>query len=1229
MARGGIKRRLATLEVELKLDNKVYKQQLSEDLTSTKTTAKGMETAWQVLGTRSDAIFQKQRKAYQNALTLIKQAHESTAKDILRAEKALRNKLEILDREQYGVQKSRLQKLSTGWINMASKIYIVERAMWTIIGVSKFISRPFEAGFKAVEDYKQSVASLAAMVVTFSQRKPGESMAEQWERALGYSKAMVPILENIAAETLLSGQQTTALANALARSGVFLQANNKAQIEGFKRLANALPLMTKGQDIMRQINTEIRALFTGQGAASSMLLQTLKSIDPYIKKDLEIWRAQGTVMEHVGELLAGFGPATELLANTWQTVKSTIQTTVDQTLRDGMEPTYRVIISYVKELNQYLLKNKKIIGYEIANTLEKTRKALEGMVAIYRGLPEGIVGGTGIGIVGSIIGAKLLGSPYLGVIAGSLYLLNEQLTRFKLNIGSIPSKSAGLSEAIGNIFDAITGKRDWRTGAFKHQSDIFKLFHDSAVYGMGSVIDYANYTFEPNMQASWNKMAEAAKKAYEADKEAYLQAELSKAKFEEEDAKRRKKLQAKIAKEKAENARLLLEAELGDYQRITEANDRLVAESAKKAAEEKAKNAKLALKAELEAYQRITEANDKMVAEMAKNDLAYWVGVVNNANSTEDKLREAWQHINAIAKQNNIDAVQAFELGWKDATTQFKTVSMTWLEVGRDVAKTLQEDFSGLFLDVFEGKLNSFKDFWKGLWSDVKHIFLKAIADMLANKLVKEFFGLLGGKININFGKLTGGGALSTAASGASLAGLIKKVPGASSVLSKIPGVSGLLGLGGTAATGAVGAGAGVTGGASLALGGGTTAAGATAAGLGTAGSLALGAALPLGLATLGFSGGLSKLFGHHHKSWAEKVREQYERFASMDLMSMLDEMTKIYPAVPARIEEGAQGIYEKVEGRPAGPGRLWDISGVQAFAEKISKLGPLYQNLANQAAAFGREQNNQRISYKEDMDAAMNFSRALIDQINLLRGATGAGGALRDRLIKLKANVDDVANAARKNFAQGIREAIDALTKHTGWTRKSSDAYRELGLAGKTVSEQLQILRDELNRLSKVDPTIDISLRGHIDKTAQKIVGEEGIRGLYHSLLGREADKAGLTYWTHTGLSLDQIADLFKKTPEYRSRHHHSGYNVPDWIPKHHSGYYPGSGEHLAVIRNDETVLTPRQVQTVEKSIGSTINVNGPLVTVTGDVITDDAQIEKLARRIRTELTYLEELRQ
>ena len=219
----------------------------------------------------------------------------------------------------------------------------------------------FEKGFKAVEEYNQSVASLAAFVVTFS-RRGDESLEGKWKNALLYSSQMVPVLEQIAAKTLLSGQETTALANALARSGVFLDATNAKQIESFTRLSNALPLMTQGQEIMRQINTEIRSLMNGNNEASSMLLTTLKAIDPNLEKNLKTWRDQGTVLEHIGELLVGFGPATELLENQWQTVKSTLDTTATQTLRGLMKPAYEEIIERAKELNSWLVKNKGAIA---------------------------------------------------------------------------------------------------------------------------------------------------------------------------------------------------------------------------------------------------------------------------------------------------------------------------------------------------------------------------------------------------------------------------------------------------------------------------------------------------------------------------------------------------------------------------------------------------------------------------------------------------------------------------------------------------------------------------------------------------------------------------------------------------------------------------------------------------------------------------------------------------
>jgi hypothetical protein len=303
------------------------------------------------MGIRSVAAINAQKAAVISSYETIKASGSASAQDLINIERAKNAKLKELNAEMVGSHEMSMASLTRAVLRFYAAWYVLSTAAQSLV-------TPFIKGFKAVEDYAQSVASLAAMVVTFSEAKPGQTLADQWQTALKYSTAIVPVLEQIAARTLLSGQETTALANAFARSGVFLQANNAAQIEGFTRISNALPLMTKGQEIMRQINTEIRSVMTGQNEQSSMMLQTLKALPGYSKENLELWRQQGTVLENIGKLLEGFGPATAMLEEQWMAVKTTLDTTVTQILRAGMLGTYGEIILSAKDLNKYLEENK-------------------------------------------------------------------------------------------------------------------------------------------------------------------------------------------------------------------------------------------------------------------------------------------------------------------------------------------------------------------------------------------------------------------------------------------------------------------------------------------------------------------------------------------------------------------------------------------------------------------------------------------------------------------------------------------------------------------------------------------------------------------------------------------------------------------------------------------------------------------------------------------------------
>jgi len=114
--------RLGTIYVELNLDDKNFKQRLSEVKEGSVATAKGIEQSWKYLGGQSDAMFDQQRKSAQNAYTLIKTSATSTASDIARAQESLAARIKSIDEAQHGRQVGFLEKMKANWIAAAAAI---------------------------------------------------------------------------------------------------------------------------------------------------------------------------------------------------------------------------------------------------------------------------------------------------------------------------------------------------------------------------------------------------------------------------------------------------------------------------------------------------------------------------------------------------------------------------------------------------------------------------------------------------------------------------------------------------------------------------------------------------------------------------------------------------------------------------------------------------------------------------------------------------------------------------------------------------------------------------------------------------------------------------------------------------------------------------------------------------------------------------------------------------
>ncbi|MHB8110492.1 MAG: tape measure protein [Syntrophorhabdaceae bacterium] len=260
--------KLGTVFVELALDDKIYKQKLSETLTSTEATAKGIETSWKTLGTRSNAVFDAQRRSIENSFTLIKNSASSTANDIIRAEEAKLSKLKQLNDQQYGAHVTMTEKIKANWAEIAGSAYLAYKA--------------FDIGKQAVE------AALKMEQITYSMKAvSGSSQIAAQE--LAYVKAESERLGLVMSDTALAfakfsaatrntsieGQETKKVFSAVAEAATALKLPGE-QVNGiFMALQQ---MMSKGKVQAEELRGQLGERLPGafNMAAEAMGVSTAK-----------------------------------------------------------------------------------------------------------------------------------------------------------------------------------------------------------------------------------------------------------------------------------------------------------------------------------------------------------------------------------------------------------------------------------------------------------------------------------------------------------------------------------------------------------------------------------------------------------------------------------------------------------------------------------------------------------------------------------------------------------------------------------------------------------------------------------------------------------------------------------------------------------------------------------------------------------------------------------------
>lgn len=383
----------------------------------------------------------------------LKVATNDTTTSIIHQETALKNHENAvaratlaqnrLDRQQE-ISDYHLKKHTQSWLqhwrSVASGIVLYQGIR---SGIS-LIVKGFSEGIAAVDDFQVSAIQLAAVLTTMA--KEGDPIAN-FQEASRYAEALIPVLQKIDIRTSLNLQNLKDITLEMAKQGVVLDATNEKQVEGFTRIANAVALYSRNGQDNRQLQQEVRALFQGQYRDTDQLGKLLHSIlGDSLKPTLKIWKEEGLVIEKIGELLKGFGPANDKLSNTWSAVKASTKTVFDIIARLTLTPVLEGWVKLLGQFNAYLIENKD----KIADVIQNGWKPINDVINIF--IDNGWIVNTLLFTIGESF------NTLSTIVSASAKIINSSLQDIgKLTKAAFGKRSQEDIENYGNNWEIAAG----------------------------------------------------------------------------------------------------------------------------------------------------------------------------------------------------------------------------------------------------------------------------------------------------------------------------------------------------------------------------------------------------------------------------------------------------------------------------------------------------------------------------------------------------------------------------------------------------------------------------------------------------------------------------------------------------------------------------------------------------------------------------------------------------
>lgn len=490
--------------------------------------------------------------------------------------------------------------------------------------------------------------------------------------------------------------------------------------------------------------------------ASKSVLVLMENIEKYEELYGKLQNVEGAT----GKLAGTMRDTTEGAWKEFKSVVESVELDIFAGQSDSLKEALRGLSGVIRDNKGNLVDGVTAL----ANGLVSTGKAASTLIGYYNALPSEVTTGVNAGIVARL----LTGSTPIGVAAASLFALNsamEAVNRttndfFDLpTVSDIESASGKYTQAVGNIWDVLSGKRDWSTGALLAPSDdditdASARVQDLRDKYLGTWSDYdAKLALMLKQQQARENEAEAERLANER-----AAAQVSEKIREESRATFEKGLQRKgeilTTWEKKQLASLekVETKESGKWyssndiykkglqrrgelltdweQDQIDLQDDLVDEFEEMTGDQY----------EFERQTILKKAKMYEDAGADKVDVAEWVeGEIERINDEEAQDTADLFRKNAIAGDDFFDGLKA---GYADNLEYARTWGHTGYDIMRDFAQESGDVVGDLLFDAVKGDMDSLGDYWESFWDGMLQSMTSYIGQMVAEWATTELLSM-------------------------------------------------------------------------------------------------------------------------------------------------------------------------------------------------------------------------------------------------------------------------------------------------------------------------------------------------------------------------------------------------------------------------------------------------------------------------------------------------------